>query len=258
MSAAKTNEAVQRQFGAVASAYATSAVHASGPDLIALIAAARLTGSERVLDMGCGAGHVSLAVAPKAAAVTAVDLTPEMLEVTASLAKQRGVSNIATLCADVVALPLEDVSFDLVLSRYSAHHYAEPGRALSEAWRLLRPGGRFLLVDTVAPEDGALDTFFNSFELIRDPSHVRNWRASEWVRMATAAGFESRVLERFGIRIEGPSWVQRAQTPPWRATFLKQLFTEATGHQRAAFEVEDDPWAFSIPVTLIEATKPAV
>ena len=256
MSAAKTNQAVQRQFGAVATAYATSAVHASGPDLIALIAAAKLTGREHVLDMGCGAGHVSLAVAPNAAAVAAIDLTPEMLEVTASLAKQRGLANISTHCADVAELPFADATFDLVMSRYSAHHYAEPGRALAEAGRLLRPGGRFLLVDTVAPEDGALDTFFNSFELIRDPSHVRNWRASEWVRMATVAGFECRVLERFGIRIEGPAWVQRAQTPPWRATFLKQLFVEATDHQRAAFEVEDDPWAFSIPVTLIEATKP--
>src|ERR1700730_1836789 len=74
-----TNDLVRSQFGAVADAYATSTYHAAGPDLAALVAAAGLHGTEHVLDLGCGAGHASLALAPRAAHVTAVDVTPDMV-----------------------------------------------------------------------------------------------------------------------------------------------------------------------------------
>jgi len=187
-SADQTNASVRGQFGAVAAAYAASGVHSSGPDLRALVEAAALTGTERVLDMGCGAGHTALAVAPLAARVAAVDLTPQMIGVAEALAAERGATNVTFRLADVTALPFEDASFDVVTCRFSAHHYADPARAVREAARVLRPGGRFLLVDTIAPEDPALDTFYQAAELLRDISHVRNWRGSEWSAMLAAAG----------------------------------------------------------------------
>lgn len=66
MSDASVNQSIQQQFGAVAANYTTSAVHASGADLQGLIAATALTGRERVIDVGCGAGHVTVALAPQA------------------------------------------------------------------------------------------------------------------------------------------------------------------------------------------------
>ena len=70
---------VEHQFSQVAAHYRTSAVHATGADLAQLVAAARLTGSEQVLDAGSGAGHTAVAFAPQAAQVTAVDLSAAML-----------------------------------------------------------------------------------------------------------------------------------------------------------------------------------
>lgn len=259
MTAHPAGEDVRRQFGAAAAAYATSAVHASGPDLRALVEAARLTGTERVLDMGHGAGHTAIAVAAKAASVTAVDLTPEMVEVATALARERGVTNATFEVADVAALPFTDGSFDLVTNRLSAHHYPSPQQALAEALRVLRPGGRLLLIDTVAPEAPALDTWLNAVELLRDASHVRNWRASEWVSMLRGAAFEGAiVLERWGIPIDGAAWVKRMQTPPSKVAMLRELFAEASPRTRVAFEVRDEPWGFSIPFALFEATKPGV
>jgi ubiquinone/menaquinone biosynthesis C-methylase UbiE len=254
VSAQQSTEAVRRQFGAVASAYATSSVHTSGPDLAALVAEAALTGAERVLDMGCGAGHTALALAPRAESVTAIDVTPEMVEVARDLARQRGLQNVTVEVADVAALALESRSFDLVTSRLSAHHYADPTRALAEAARVLRPGGRLLLIDTVSPEDAALDTFFNAFEFLRDPSHVRNWRASEWVRMAANAGFAAEVIGRFAFSLDANAWVARSQTPPEKVSILRRLFSEATPAQRAAFELHDSPWSLSVPVALLRAS----
>ncbi len=252
------NESVREQFGAVAAAYASSSYHSSGPDLAALVEAAGLSGVESVLDMGAGAGHTAIAVARQAAQVTGIDVTPEMVGVATTLAAQRGVANVTFQLGDVSALPFEDDSFDVVTSRVSAHHYADPQRALAEAFRVLRSGGRLLLVDTVSPEDPALDTFYNCFEVLRDASHVRNWRGSEWLRMFAAAGFEQgTMLDRFAVPQDGQDWVRRMRTPEQKVAMLRTLFEEASQAQRDAFELRTgEPWGLSVPIALLRAIKP--
>jgi SAM-dependent methyltransferase len=243
---------VQRQWGAVAAAYATSSYHANGPDLAKLREAAALTGTERVLDLGCGAGHTALALAPHAASVVAVDLTPEMLDVAAGLAVERGVTNISFRQANAAALPFEDASFDLVTSRMSAHHYADPVAALREAARVLRPSGSLLLIDTVSPAEPALDTFYNAVELLRDGSHARNWRLSEWHRMMAEAGFRPETLYEFTIELPGESWVTRSRTPPDLVAAIRSLFAHATSAARACFVLRDgDDWGWTIPAALL-------
>jgi ubiquinone/menaquinone biosynthesis C-methylase UbiE len=248
----------QQQFGAVASEYATSAVHASGPDLEALVQAAAPNRGMSVLDLGCGAGHTALALASASASVTAVDVTPEMLEVAKALAHERGATNVAFREADATALPFDNLSFDLVTSRYSAHHYSDPAQALLEVSRVLKPGGRFLLVDTVAPEEPALDTFFNAVELLRDASHVRNCRISEWERLFLRAGLEPEVLFRYPLHLDGDSWVRRMRTPPLRIDALRNLMSTATDSAKKRFSVESgERWGWTIPVALISGNLTA-
>lgn len=86
----RTQEAlVEKQFGAQASAYLASAVHAGGEDLAALSALTHGKRGARVLDMGTGGGHVAYAIAPHVSEVVAYDLSAEMLSVVARTAAER-------------------------------------------------------------------------------------------------------------------------------------------------------------------------
>jgi len=249
---------VQQRFGDVAANYRTSRVHASGQDLDLMVASVALDKNIKVLDAGCGAGHTSLAFAPRVARVVACDFTGAMLEQAATLAKERGIDNIDTQLADVEDLPFPARSFDLVVTRYSAHHWLRPQRALAEFRRLLKDDGVFVISDIMAREDYAQDTFLQTIELLRDPSHVRDYRISEWRSMLSAAGFSSELLLRFDLRLGFETWVKRMATRRQNADMILSLFKGAPEDIRRGFGWRDDApgsdMSFTIPGAVIRGT----
>jgi SAM-dependent methyltransferase len=247
------SDAIQQQFGRAAAAYAVSAVHRGGPDLEAMVRAGLRTGRERVLDLGCGPGHTALAFAAAGAEVVGLDLTPAMLGVARQLAAERGLDNARFERGDASALPFAAGSFDVVTSRLSAHHYAQPAAVLSEVVRVLEPGGRFLLIDTVAPEDAARDTFLNAFELLRDPSHVRDHRVSEWCAMFEAAGLAPRRLGAWTLHQDFEPWVARIGTARAAVEGLRALFDAAPDEVRQSFGIRaGGSYAFTLEIAFIE------
>lgn len=242
---------VRDQFGPRAAAYLHSAVHANGPEFATLRAATQRFSGAQVLDLGCGAGHVSYQVAPLAAAVLAYDLAPEMLALVADRARDLGIDNLRTLCGAVESLPLPDASFDLVLSRYSAHHWSDPARALVEASRVLRPGGECIIVDVASPGTALLDTHLQAVEVMRDRSHVRDYSAAEWLSMTAAAGLRPRRQEFARLRLEFTPWVERMATPEPLREALRLFQGSACREVRDYFEIAADG-SFSVDVmTLI-------
>lgn len=242
------------QFSAVADHYRTSAVHARGEDLAQLVAVAALRGHEAVLDAGSGAGHTALAVAPYAAHVTAVDLSAAMLAQGQHLAHAQRVENIAFEVGDVEALTFDDGSFDVAVSRYSAHHWPHPQQALRELHRVLRPGGRLLLSDIVSDDEFVIDTHLQAIELLRDPSHVRDHTITQWQALLAAAGFRTAVRFTWALRLEFDAWVTRIATPPAAVALLRTLLQNAPSEVQARLRVEHD-CSFTLQGALIEATK---
>ena len=125
MSQLQHDALVASQFGSRASAYVTSAVHAQGEDLRDLAALVTGAAGAHVLDLGCGGGHASFAVAPHVAKVVAYDLSAAMLEAVTAEAAVRGIANLTTRQGPAEALPFADASFDVVITRFSAHHWAD-------------------------------------------------------------------------------------------------------------------------------------
>jgi ubiquinone/menaquinone biosynthesis C-methylase UbiE len=245
---------VQRQFGPVAASYATSSVHASGPDLFAMVEAANLLGDERVLDVAVGGGHTTLAFARGAAEVIGVDLTEAMLTAAQGLAEAQGVTNVSFQAADAEHLPFPDASFDIVTCRYAAHHFPHPAVAAREWARVLKSGGKLLLVDVVSPDDPTSDTFLNAAEVLRDPSHVRDHSVAQWLDMLQATGLKVEELGQFPLRLEFASWTERMRTPQAAREQILALFAGAPTIVHETLHLEPDG-TFTCPVVLIRGEK---
>lgn len=226
-----------RQFGARANAYVQSLVHAQGPDIVQMVEIASQIRNANVLDLGCGGGHVSYAAAPAAKTVTAYDLAPEMLTAVEAEAKKRNLTNIVTRQGPAESLPFPAASFDAVLCRYTAHHWQDAAAGVREARRVLKPGGVAVFADIVAPESAVLDTFLQTFEMLRDPSHVRDYSTTEWVGFAAQAGFAVTGVTRRRLPLDFESWTARQRTPPVLATAIRALQKAVSEPVRTHFEL---------------------
>ena len=128
-----------------------------------------LTGDERALDVGTGAGAFALALAPLVRKVIGVDIVPELL----AEARKRATENSEFLEGDAEDLQFPTDSFDVVCTARTLHHMPRPEVVLFEMTRVLRPGGVMLVVDQIASNDPLAAIELNQFERARDPSTTR-------------------------------------------------------------------------------------
>jgi ubiquinone/menaquinone biosynthesis C-methylase UbiE len=246
---------VAQQFGSTAQAYLESLPHATGDDLPLLARTVAAISGAVVLDLGCGAGHASFAVAPSAASVTAYDLTAEMLAVLRTEAAARKLDNIVTVQGSAEALPFPDASFDFVITRTSAHHWHDVPAALREARRVLKHGGQMLMIDTAGGDTPLTDTHLQAIEILRDPSHIRDYTAQEWLAFFRDAGFASvRFEKQWPLPIDFASWIARMRTPPERVAAIQAIWKAAPDEVRRSFAVQPDG-SFTLQKILIAADR---
>lgn len=162
-----------------------------------------------IADLGAGEGTLSQLLAQRAEKVIAVDSSEKMVAYGSELAKRNGLANIEYRHGDLEEAPIDDGAVDLVLMSQSLHHAQHPERAVSEAWRILRPGGRIAILDLVE----------HHFE------EARELYADHWLGFAEVelAGF----LEKAGFQRIETAIVHREDQPPHLETVL------ATGEKPA-------------------------
>lgn len=100
-----------------------------------------------VIDIGCGEGYLTIEAARWARKVVGIDRSAAVLARARQLAERRRVTNVTWKRGEIERVPAPDASFDVALLSQTLHHAADPGRAIHEAARLLRPGGRVLILD---------------------------------------------------------------------------------------------------------------
>lgn len=242
---------VQSQFGRAAADYATSAVHAKGESLARIVELTAPQKTWEALDVATGAGHTAAIFAPYVASMIASDITDEMLQEAAKLANARRISNMLTARASADALPFPDESLDLVCCRLAAHHFPDLEAFVREVRRVLKKGGRFALVDNVAPDrerlpeasDAEIEAAvadYNSFEKLRDPSHGFAPPPEAWVDLLAANGFTLAAREQMEKEIDFASWVARMRCTPEVVAELDRILTSGPAPLRAFLKPRTD------------------
>lgn len=216
-------------------------------------------GDERTLDVGCGPGLLARAFAPRVREFVGVDLTPAMVEKATAIARKESLANARFQVGDALALPFEAGSFDLALTRLALHHMPEPGAAVREMARVLRPGGRIGIFDLTGSEIAAEQGFHDCVERLRDPSHARSLPPSELVRLPGLAGLHVDRVETVDYEIDVEDWIARAEQSADEARIAREMLAAAVGTRkfggRAVRRGEGGRLFFGVRYAIVVATK---
>ena len=146
---------------------------------------------DTVADLGAGEGTLSQLIAQRAKKIIAIDSSEKMVEFGQKLAKENKLPNLEYRLGDIESPPIDDSSVDLAILSQALHHAEHPPKALSEAHRILKPGGRLIVLDLLQ------HTFEKARELYFDT--WLGFPEAELAEMITSAGFsevETAIVDR--------------------------------------------------------------
>jgi ubiquinone/menaquinone biosynthesis C-methylase UbiE len=229
-------EAVKKVFAQNAQKFVTSETHAKGGDLSQLVEWLNPQPNWVVLDIATGGGHVAKALAPHVGYVFATDLTQQMLANTAKHLAEHA-KNIWYVLADAESLPFLDNSFDVVTCRIAPHHFPKPHQFIAEVHRVLTPGGKFILSDNVAPPVPELDQFMNTFEKMRDVSHVKCLSIAEWRALFASCGLVEKKSEEQKKLYDYPSWAARTSESQAQMGRVSKYILQANNQIKDYFSI---------------------
>lgn len=209
-SASTHAERIQVQFTQQAETFGKVQAHGAAELNTLLVSLAKPQPHELALDVACGPGIVTCLFAPLVRRITGQDIVKAMLDKAAQRARAAALDNVSWLESDAAQLPLETASMDLVVTRFSVHHFIAPLVNLRELRRVCKPSGRVLVMDACPDPAHAPD--YDAFELLRDPSHTHALPEVALVETCESAGL--RVIERVRTHLDVDFEVQLAASFP--------------------------------------------
>ncbi|HEY8951010.1 MAG TPA: methyltransferase domain-containing protein [Candidatus Dormibacteraeota bacterium] len=229
-------EDVRSRFAPVAANYAKAAFHTSTERLREVLDLAQPQPTDLALDVATGTGNTALALAPFVRRVIGLDLTREMLAHASRLTRERSLSNAEWVLGDASRLPFADDSFELYTVRAAPHHFTDFDGFLSEALRVLKPGGAAALVDCAPPT--AAREVLHDVEVRRDPSHVRSLTVSEWTERLEQAGFVVEVATSRELDWDFEDWMGNMAVAPELVADLAGVIESSDGEARKELRPE--------------------
>jgi SAM-dependent methyltransferase len=251
---------VAAAFDRIAPAFATG--QARRLDVERVLTLAEPHEDDCALDVATGTGVVARALAEAARCVVGVDISAGMLRIADRDAQEcRHRPVFARAPAD--ALPFVDESFDLATCCRALHHMEQPRSAIAELARVVRRGGRIVLVDNVTYEDAAWAAWHNEVERIRDPSHAEALSLSRLTAMADGSGLEIVSAETSETLRPVRQWLDDAGADETVADGLVAQIAEGRaegssargGFLRSHFAEVDGEWVFHAQMAWLKALR---
>lgn len=237
--------------------YAESTVHKSGPSMAKLIQLARPNSTDLCLDIGTGTGHTAAELAKYAHKVYGLDPSNGMRQ--AAIEHYGGISNLEFVDGTSEKTNFADNSFDIVTARHTLHHHPSMSKTLAEIYRILKPNGRFVLVDEITPKE-ELNDWYHQLEITRDPTHVRSYYLSEWQRFITNASLDWIAGDsQTTYQLDIEKWIIRMNPSQEQADKVQQIFLEASSLAKTIFNIkykDGKALSFKMPMAVILAVKP--
>jgi SAM-dependent methyltransferase len=234
-------QAAQEQFAKRSHRYGPGHILENVEDVRAAVEPLNLRPGSRVLDVATGAGHTGLFLASLGHEVILADIAVPMLERAREAAARRDLK-VQTRQHPAEQFPYADGSFDLVTCRVAAHHFSSPENFVRETARVLRPGGRFLLIDgSVADDQPEAEEWLHAVEKYRDSSHHRFLTPRRWSNLCEANGLK--VLQAVLTPLKQPDldwYFDTAATSPMNREKVLELVSHAPPSARALFRLGEE------------------
>lgn len=179
---------IQEQFSRQAEAYKRLKIVTDPRMIAAVVSASGVRPGDRIVDLACGPGFLTMGFAERAAEAVGVDVTDTFLDGARAEAAARGLRNVSFIHGDVTRLQFPDSVFDVSVCRSAFHHFPQPAAVLAEMTRVTRGGGMIVIVDMLGCEDPAKSAYHDRVEKLCDPTHARAIPASEFEQMFAAHG----------------------------------------------------------------------
>ena len=164
-----------------------------------------------VLEVASGTCACGRSIAPFVRNVTCLDITEAMLNVGKIKAEEENVNNIIFVKGYAENLPFLDNSFDIVISRLAFHHFSDIKVPFKEMVRVLKKGGKFVLIDMEATEE-KFRKIEDEIETLRDPSHIKNLSKSEILELYNQNSLKLVKMESTNISVSLENWMNFSGT----------------------------------------------
>ena len=236
----KHKEAVQKQFAKTVEAFSKTVVRDTPEVLAEKVEFAKPRPADSALDVACGPGELVLGLAPRVSFARGIDMTHEMVLQAREFQHERKIQNAGFDRGDAEQLPYPDHTFDLVTCQCSFHHMPKPELVLKEMVRVMKPDGRLMIIDTLAPESDLKFELHNRIDCARDPSHTENLRLTTFLTMFETIGLE---ITRQSLKRRERSfnqWMLRAGLEPQHKRYMeaRTLLQESIAGDKAGFSAK--------------------